>query len=280
MLGARIAETMDAADIQGRIEQALGLLEAAASALRDAPSTESFPRDQVGRLIMRARARVATLGDPSDHDFVAGVLMCNGLLDDALNLAAHHDTASEAQVQAISAIERGQAILYFIAFRGPDGTPEGRPVSIRPRTSRSSRPPAPAPVWSVPPPAESVPQAPSIPASAPDASAGLALAVQVTWEGPTNFYLGFEDDIARGGLFVATYHRPSLGAEVALSITLPSGHVARARGAVRWTRDVLDPDEDSTPGIGIALDSLSPADHDAITAFTRVRAPMFYDDES
>lgn len=68
--------------------------------------------------------------------------------------------------------------------------------------------------------------------------------------------------------------------QIALSFTLPGGYTAHTHGSVRWLRDVVDPDEDSAPGLGVRFEGLSPEDRKAINAFIRIRAPMFYDDES
>lgn len=294
----REVAAMDSTDVTGKIEQALDLLQVAVATLRAGPSTDGFPREKIAKLIERARTRLLTTIDPGNSGFVGNVLACNELLDDALRLAETKTEPSTYQVQAISTIERSQAILYFIAFRNVPGTPKLR--SIRPLSTRpKSRLPksleiavateSDAPeleVRSLEPGAiERELQSlgagatrPKVHSPAPQETEHL-LKAEVTFEGPTNFYLGFEEEISSGGLFLSTYNRQVIGTQVALSITLPSGYVALARGSVRWVRDVVDPDEDSTPGIGVRFDGLSLEDRRAIEAFTRIRAPMFYDDE-
>lgn len=310
---------MDSPNAARTFEQALELLLTAATALREERSTDRFPRAKIAKLIDQARARLLTTAQPGNQGFALDILACNELLDDALRLAATRSEASSYQVQAMSAIERSQAILYYLAFRNEPETPIAKPLSMRPR---SLRPPSGYPDGTPhSEPAVSLEACsadeldallrrpntderqgsggPEIELRQPESESPelevrslepgeleddahpperphLWLRTDVTFDGPSNFYLGFEDDIAKGGLFLSTYNRQKVGTPVGLSVTLPSGYVVLTRGSVHW---VYDPDDDSSPGFGVRFDALSADDRKAINDFIRIRAPMFYDDE-
>ena len=107
----------------------------------------------------------------------------------------------------------------------------------------------------------------------------LDLAVDVGFETANNFYQGFSEDLSDGGLFVATYQLEPVGTIIEIEFTLPNGHIVRARGEVRWLRDLRNDSADVQPGMGLRFVGLPEEDKRAIKAFTEARNPLFYDDE-
>jgi uncharacterized protein (TIGR02266 family) len=93
----------------------------------------------------------------------------------------------------------------------------------------------------------------------------------------SQFFNGFSTDLSDGGVFVATYTPAPIGTELALEFDLPAGHKVRTVGRVIWVRDEAT---GAAPGMGVAFQSLSSDDRDAILAFTEQRPALFYDPES
>jgi uncharacterized protein (TIGR02266 family) len=82
------------------------------------------------------------------------------------------------------------------------------------------------------------------------------------------------EDIAAGGLFVATYKELPLGAHVELTLTLPSDVSVTTTGRIVWAREGSD---DMVPGVGVAFEKLEPQAREAIEHFISARPPLFYD---
>lgn len=101
----------------------------------------------------------------------------------------------------------------------------------------------------------------------------LRLAVEVSLGSDSQFYSGLAGDVSDGGLFVATYHQRKVGTAVDIELTLPSGTL-EARGKVQWVRDARG---GLPPGFAITFDELSGPARQAIDAFCRERAPLYYD---
>lgn len=93
-----------------------------------------------------------------------------------------------------------------------------------------------------------------------------------------NFFNGFSADISDGGLFIATVAHVAIGTEVDLDFSLPGGQKVKARGVVRWVREVDDRHHDQFPGLGVQFVDLDPMAADAIHRFVSSREPMFYVD--
>jgi len=110
-------------------------------------------------------------------------------------------------------------------------------------------------------------------------SSRVALETCVNLASDSNFYTGFSEDISEGGVFVATYCLQPIGTLVELTFGLPGGFSVSAKGSVRWIRDVLDLDDRSSPGMGIAFEAISAEDKSLIEQFMRNRPPIFYSDE-
>ena len=104
------------------------------------------------------------------------------------------------------------------------------------------------------------------------------LETEITFESAANFYTGFTEDISEGGLFLATYDLHPMGTEIEIEFTLPTGHIVRTTGIVRWVRDPRDEAPDAPPGMGLQFRDLLPEDQTAIHEFIEARAPIFYED--
>lgn len=102
--------------------------------------------------------------------------------------------------------------------------------------------------------------------------------VELHVDSESNVWLGFSQDIAEGGVFVASYVAHPIGAELDLDLHLHDRDApVRVSGHVCWVRPPSAGD-DLPAGYGVRL---TDASHDATRALTRlanVRTPIFYDD--
>ena len=102
------------------------------------------------------------------------------------------------------------------------------------------------------------------------------LHVEITLESDSNFYAGVANNVSEGGVFVATFAAPPVGAKVTLSLGLPGTRRFSIPGRVRWVRD----DEvcrGSVPGCGIQWLELPADARVAIEDFVRSRDTELYD---
>lgn len=104
----------------------------------------------------------------------------------------------------------------------------------------------------------------------------VSMYTQVDLGSESNFYGGFSTNLSEGGLFIATLSTPPRGTEVELTFTLPGGTPIKARGVVRWTREVNDAMPDVMPGAGVQFVELAPEVAASISAFVMKRDPLFY----
>ena len=104
-------------------------------------------------------------------------------------------------------------------------------------------------------------------------AARKGLTVEVTMESDSHFFTGLSGDLSRGGVFIATYQRLSVGDDVYLHFVLPSGEV-RVRGRVRWSREASG---DRGPGFGVSFEDIPDEAKKAIEAFCDERPPLFYE---
>lgn len=92
----------------------------------------------------------------------------------------------------------------------------------------------------------------------------------------STLWLGFSQDIAEGGIFVATYGAHALGAPMVLELQLPDRELS-VRGVVHWIRPATAGD-DLPAGVGVRLTDLSPEAAKLLRTFAAQRTPIFYDD--
>jgi uncharacterized protein (TIGR02266 family) len=91
----------------------------------------------------------------------------------------------------------------------------------------------------------------------------------------THLVTGLEQDIAQGGLFVATYRTLPLGTRVALELELAEDRVL-ASGEVRWLRDERE-DLQQRPGFGVAFVDLSPDAAAVLAQLCRAEPARYYE---
>lgn len=132
--------------------------------------------------------------------------------------------------------------------------------------------------FAAPPPAAQPepPRAGSQPAAYRAAPQVPTIDVEMGTHSTSNFYkgLGGNDVIEHGGIFVATYKVPKLGATVNLRVLLPGDYEFEAHAMVQWTREGAGAD----PGFGARFTQISPEGRQLVYRYTRNREPMFYDD--
>jgi hypothetical protein len=129
-------------------------------------------------------------------------------------------------------------------------------------------------VWQAPPPA------PAAPPAAPAAGGVLRYEAELGAHSSTNFYKGLSgnDVVDSGGIFIATYNIPDVGAPLAVKVSLPGGYEFEAAAIVRWTRDSPQSGPDSSPGFGAQFTQISAEGRQLVYRYVRNREPLFYDD--
>lgn len=88
----------------------------------------------------------------------------------------------------------------------------------------------------------------------------------------TALYADITADVARGGVFFATYREIPLGTRIGLELELEDGARLEATGVVSWHRSATC--ADSRPGVGVAFTSLSDA---ALECVSQVREFLYYE---
>ena len=105
----------------------------------------------------------------------------------------------------------------------------------------------------------------------------LVLDVVLSVTSESNLYLGFSQDVAEGGVFVATYEARPIGARVELALHLEGGEPVKLDGHVHWLRPQGSGD-DMPVGVGVRLGTVSSEVAKALQSFAVRRTPIFYDD--
>lgn len=108
-------------------------------------------------------------------------------------------------------------------------------------------------------------------------AAPLSLEVLLHGASDSNLYLGFSQDVAEGGVFVATYEERPLGATVELSLEIDGKEPVKVSGQVHWTRP-QGAGDDMPVGLGVRLLAVSQELGKTLQAFAARRTPIFYDD--
>ncbi len=187
----------------------------------------------------------------------------------------------------------------------PGFVPQGQPMQFQPTMQQ---PPQQSPFAGQPPPQQGAPARPSqggqggvdpfaarpsgpqggVPMPAPGAAIpspaaqgnGAPIDAALGAHSATNFYKGLSgnDIIDHGGLFVATYMIPKIGAPVRLRVSLPGGYEFEANAVVKWSRESTDPFGDSQPGFGAQFTQISPEARQLVYRYVRNREPLFHDD--
>jgi Tfp pilus assembly protein PilZ len=103
-----------------------------------------------------------------------------------------------------------------------------------------------------------------------------ALRAALAVESEDGLYAHLSYDIAEGGVFVATYDAPPVGARVDLKLTLPDGSELDVVGVVRWIRDAGLASDGLPAGCGIECKGLPLDAQRAIADFARIREPLLW----
>jgi len=127
--------------------------------------------------------------------------------------------------------------------------------------------------------AAAVAETPTTRRSAPRAT----LVTEVNLEGDNNFFVGYSQDVAEGGLFVATPDPLPIRARVLLTLTLPgTAEPIRCMAEVAWVREYHEGsayENGAVPGMGMQFIGLSAIDRDKIGAFVKEREALFYPED-
>ncbi len=175
-------------------------------------------------------------------------------------------------------IEPGQNVSAQAASPHAQAAPQqAAPQQAAPQQAAFVAPAPQAAAGFAPPPAS---PAASGPASKAASSQGGNVVVELGTHSVSNFYkgLGGNDVIEHGGIFVATYKIPKIGAQVNLRILLPGDYEFQAAGVVQWIREPHSAGDSSEPGFGARFVQITPEGRQLVYRYTRNRAPMFYDD--
>ena len=110
----------------------------------------------------------------------------------------------------------------------------------------------------------------------------VALAVDLGLRSGNNFYVGFSENINKGGIYVSTYEALPKGEQLMVELSLPDGGAPiHSLMEVAWVRDYIggeDHDAVVPPGMGLTFRDLGPADQGRIAAFVEMRQPLFFPD--
>lgn len=147
------------------------------------------------------------------------------------------------------------------------------PPAPQPAPAKITETPAPKPAASKPAP-EKRETLPAPPAGTP------SLDVELTASSASNFYRGLlgNDVVESGGIFVATYKIPKIGALIALRVQLPGGFSFEAHAIVQWTRAMGNALDSADPGFGARITLITQEGRHLIERYTRNREPIFFDD--
>jgi uncharacterized protein (TIGR02266 family) len=105
------------------------------------------------------------------------------------------------------------------------------------------------------------------------------VAIDVTLESESNFYMGLTENLSAGGLFIATHTLRPLGTAIDVTLQLPGAEdPVRVRGTVRWVREYSET-SDGGPGMGLRFDDITEEDAHIIRQFLAARDPLFYDED-
>lgn len=160
--------------------------------------------------------------------------------------------------------------------------PAAPPQPVDPSHSNSTSPAAfaattPAPTAPALPASFITHAAPYVPAPPPSLAGRKAIEVNIGLRTKNNFWVGFDDEIGRGGAFLSTYSMLPIGTPVSLTVTLPKGAAFTTAARVRFVRELVDGAEVG-PGLGFAFESLSLEHRDAARRFSDGRPPLFFDE--
>jgi hypothetical protein len=157
----------------------------------------------------------------------------------------------------------------------PKPAPKPAEATPAPKPAQATATPAPKPAQAT---ATPLPRTDTRREPAPQLPAGArTLDVELGTHSSSNFYKGLSgnDVIEHGGIFVATYRIPKIGASVYLRVLLPGDYEFHATAVVQWTREAAGSVE---PGFGARFTQIGSEGRQLVYRYARNREPMFYDD--
>jgi uncharacterized protein (TIGR02266 family) len=258
MMSAKAEKWFDLAE---QIQSVRVSLDSVLAILSEESHTEDNQLAKIDEQIGTVKARLSSVLDPESSDSLNTIASCAKILDDSIRLAKQASVVSLRQAQLIQSLCQIQSLL--------------RPCMSNKRSNSKASPSSPSPANSEP-----TAQIETLPAGKEGRQhKRVPLETEVNFVGDTNFYTGFVEDISDGGLYVSTFNLLPIGTYIELSFTLPSGHQIKVPGQVRWVRDPIIPDENSSPGMGIMFEKLAIEDKKQIDDFIERRSPLFYDED-
>lgn len=282
-------EAVEAA--MGNLAQAMGLLfpltvavEPATPAPAPTPSPASSPTSQStpGNAPTTARPGAGTLGGRGHSTMVFAEIPAPPVVSITTSAVespakppaeiapqAQSVAASAAPEQAARPAAQPATPAWAQAALAPAAAPD-KPVFTR-------APGTPAP-QAVAPVAHAAPQPKPYVAPAPvDTSGRPTLEANISLTTSANFWVGFEDEIAKGGVFVPTYEDLEPGTRVVVHVTLPHGNAFQSAAKVVFIRDPSGVDPTFEPGLGLRFEALAPEHREIARQFFARRPPLFYD---
>jgi len=103
-----------------------------------------------------------------------------------------------------------------------------------------------------------------------------AMSASIGIETEDNLYAGLSYDVSAGGIFVATYDAPPVGARVDVNVVLPDGRELMLGGVVRWVRDAELASDGLPAGCGIEWKGLPVEALRAFEKFAEEREPLLW----
>jgi uncharacterized protein (TIGR02266 family) len=229
------------------------MLSHALASLQDIQTPGLDVQDLTGKIAKSVGALYAVqFTDPADPGHVAGVQNALAFLGQALGSLQDLQSEEAAVMDTSRIIARVMAILYPVS-RAQDQASQPQPIVERK-------------------PSREIPHHPE--RTAPR----VACEVDIGFQSESNFFTGFSEDISEGGLFISTYDFKTIGTEIDVNFTLPSGHTVIAQGVVRWIRELNPLTPEMEPGMGVQFIGLGQDDKDAINTYLDQRSPMFYEE--
>lgn len=106
--------------------------------------------------------------------------------------------------------------------------------------------------------------------------ARFALAAALDGTSEDTLYADLSYDVAMGGVFVATFDPPPVGARVEVMLTLPDARALAVSGIVRFIRDAELASDGLPAGCGIEWKGLSVEAARALVAHAAEHEPLLY----
>ncbi|MFT6399883.1 MAG: hypothetical protein ACJAYU_004653 [Bradymonadia bacterium] len=102
--------------------------------------------------------------------------------------------------------------------------------------------------------------------------------VTVTSNSEDCFFVSLEDDVAAGGLFIATHMDWPVGMQMVAQVELPElKQKFRIRGVVHFVRPPSAETAEYPPGVGIRFAGLTEETRQIIERYSQDREPLFFD---